>query len=197
MRAKHIKYNDNYYQVFILGVGACITHFLRSGLENTLSALFLNHRQELEAYLSRRLRDKETAADLAQETFVRFAEVAKRDGFAVDHARSYLFRTAHNLAIDYIRHNANGGRIRDEDYDLTLVEDRAPTPEAEADHQSELRHLQKLMQQLPERTREVLVLCRVQGKTYKQAARLLHISESSVQKHLAQAIAFAISRTQD
>ena len=43
-----------------------------------LKRLFLAHRRELQAYLTRRLRDREMAADLTQETFLRFAEQGSR-----------------------------------------------------------------------------------------------------------------------
>ena len=66
-----------------------------------MKELFLAHRRELQSYLTRKVRDGETAADLAQEAFLRFAEHGPTNGIA--HPRSYLFRTAHNLAVDHVR----------------------------------------------------------------------------------------------
>ena len=66
-----------------------------------LKRLFVAHRREVQAYLTVRLRDREMAADLTQETFLRFAEQGARS--AVLHDRSYLYRTAQNLAIDHLR----------------------------------------------------------------------------------------------
>ena len=39
-----------------------------------LKRLFLAHRREIQAYLTERLRDADLAADLTQETFLRYAE---------------------------------------------------------------------------------------------------------------------------
>jgi hypothetical protein len=57
--------------------------------------LVLAHRRELHAYLTEKLRDCETAADLTQETFLRFAEQGRST--AILHDRAYLYRTVHNL----------------------------------------------------------------------------------------------------
>ena len=53
----------------------------------------------------------------------------------------------------------------------------------------ELEHLEALLARLPERTRDVFMLCRVEGMTHKETARYLRISTSSVQKHMAMALA--------
>ena len=72
-----------------------------------LKGLFLAHRRELQAYLTETLRDADTAADLTQETFLRYAEQRQGDGAMVIHERAYLYRTARNLAIDQSRRLAH------------------------------------------------------------------------------------------
>lgn len=69
----------------------------------TLKGLFLAHRRELHAYLTDKLKDADTAADLTQEAFLRYAEQDAGANPAIVHGRSYLYRTAHNLAIDHVR----------------------------------------------------------------------------------------------
>lgn len=151
-----------------------------------LKRLFLTHFRELQAYLTERLRDPEVAADLTQETFLRYAE--RGGDAAIVHERSYLYRTAHNLAVDHIRQNASRRTDALAPEDMAHVPDEGPSVEAAASARQELERLRALIGDLPERTRRIFVLNRIEGLTYAQVARRMGISESSVQKHLAAAL---------
>jgi len=156
--------------------------------------LFLRHRRELQAYLTRKLRDGEVAADLTQEAFLRFAEQGRGGAVAVVHARSYLYRTAHNLAVDHVRRRQRERTDVVASDDLAGFADERPSPERTASAQSEVTATRDALLELPARTREIFVLVRIQGLTYSEAARRLSISDSSVQKHLARAIKHVMQR---
>ena len=163
-------------------------------MEKDLKALFLAHRRELQAYLTEQLRDADTAADLTQETFLRYAELHQNGEASVLHDRSYLYRTAQNLAIDHRRRRARQKTDTiDRDALTRLPEDR-PSPENEADARRKLERLRSAIRELPERTRQVFVLGRLEGLSHREIARRLGISESSVQKHLAKALQRSMQR---
>jgi RNA polymerase sigma-70 factor (ECF subfamily) len=155
-----------------------------------LRGLFLAHRRELEAYLTDRLRDREIAADLVQETFLRFTE----QGAAVIHDRAYLYRTAHNLAVDHVRRRHRQRTETAPHEALAHIPEERPGPEAVAVARQRLDDLRAAVLELPARTREVFVLNRVEGLTYAQVAARMAISESSVQKHLARALSHVMRR---
>ena len=69
-----------------------------------------------------------------------------------------------------------------------------PSPEDAADSRLQLERLHALVQELPRRTQEIFVLNRIEGLTHAEVARELSICESSVQKHLALAIAHLTHR---
>lgn len=148
------------------------------------------HFREVHAYLTERLRDPETAADLAQETFLRYAERATDAG--VIHDRSYLYRTAHNLAVDHVRQLASRRTDAVSPEDMAHLPDTSPGVEATAAARQELDRLRGLIATLPDKTRRIFVLNRVHGLTHAQVAQRLGISESSVQKHLASALAHVL-----
>ncbi len=162
--------------------------------DKDIRALFLAHRRELQAYLTHKLRDGETAADLTQEAFLRFAEQGRDGSAAISQPRSYLYRTAHNLAVDHIRRQR---RERTDPCPPTTWL-RSPTiaqsPERVANGQSDMAAMREALLELPERTRQVFVLTRIDRLTYADAAIRLNISDSSVQKHLAKAIAHVMKR---
>lgn len=152
-----------------------------------LEKLFIQHSPALQRYLLGKKCTPSLAADLVQETFLRIAQL---DNFErILGSPAYLFRVAHNLMIDH--HRRYGEKRFDSDptaFFDTLV-DEASSPEAQALGALELEHLEALLARLPERTRDVFMLCRVEGMTHKETARYLRISTSSVQKHMAMALA--------
>lgn len=159
---------------------------------NDIKELFLAHRRELQNYLTRKLRDGETAADLAQEAFLRFAEHGPTNGIA--HPRSYLFRTAHNLAVDHVRREQRNRTDPVAAEELAEVADERATPDRTTEARDELARTREALLELPERTRQVFALTRLEGLTYAVVAKRLQISDSSVQKHLAKAIKHVMKR---
>lgn len=151
--------------------------------------LFLAHRRELHAYLTDKLRDSETAADLTQEAFLRYAEQDANGGSAtVLNGRSYLYRTAHNLAVDHVRSRARHRTESAAHDEFASIADDRPSQEDEADARQKLDRLREVVAELPERTRQIFVLNRIEGLSYTETAERLGVSESSVQKHLAKAL---------
>lgn len=157
-----------------------------------LKRLYLMHGRAVQDYLTHKLHDSATAADLAQETFLRVAQAG--DDTAIRDDRSYLFRTAHNLAIDHIR------RVRrrrtdhvDSEQLAQFADDRVPLDEAVASRHM-LSRLQDIVAELPERTRRIFILVKIEELTYAETAARLGVSESAVQKHLAMALAHAVQR---
>lgn len=160
----------------------------------TLKGLFLAHRRELQAYLTDKLKDADTAADLTQETFLRYAEQGSTNNAAVSNGRSYLYRTAHNLAVDYVRQKTRQKTEVASHDDMADVADDRPSQEDEADARQKLDRLRSIVAELPERTRQIFVLNRIEGLSYAETAERLGISESSVQKHLAKALLHVTKR---
>lgn len=151
--------------------------------------LFQRHRRELHIFLTRKLRDRETAADLTQETFVRMAEqLQRRPERPITHSRSYLYRTASNLAVDHVRRQQRNPNDVCDTNDLPEIPDDLQVPERMIGGRQQLDRVAEAMTRLPPMTREVFHLTRVQGLKYREAARQLGVSESTVQKHLTAAL---------
>lgn len=155
----------------------------------------MRHRRELHTYILGKLRNADMAADLTQETFLRFAEQQRDNPAAViTHSRSYLYRTAHNLIIDHVRQQQRSKTDSVPTEALLEVVDESPSPEQVTSGKHELALAQAALLELPERTRQVFRLVRLEGMTYSEVAIRLEISDSSVQKHLAKAIKHVMQR---
>jgi RNA polymerase sigma factor (sigma-70 family) len=64
-----------------------------------------------------------------------------------------------------------------------------PSPEQQLEFREEIALVAQSLAQLPERTREVLILRRVEGLSQQETADRLHISIKTVEKHMALGVA--------
>lgn len=137
-------------------------------------------------YFDKRGVRKMDLEDSVQEVFAR---LSRREGFSgLGGLQEYLFETASNVAVDYHRHWSSLRRAGEHDeYDDAVhgVEDFSP----ERIHagKEELQALFKALLELPERTRNIFVLFRLEKMQKPEIARRLGLSLSAVEKNLVRA----------
>lgn len=148
-------------------------------------AIFREYGQALQSYLRRKVRSRETAEDLMQETFAR-VYAAGNDELASP--RNFLFRTAHNLAVNYQRdiRNARTDAVADVEA-LGIVHDSA-LPEDALRWREELALLERVIGSLPPQCRQVFILQKLELRSHQEIADELGIAVSTVEKHIAKAV---------
>jgi RNA polymerase sigma-70 factor (ECF subfamily) len=149
--------------------------------------LFQSCAQDLLRLLTRRVACPHTAADLVQDAFVKV--INADTGVEMRDARSYLFRTAINLANDHGRRQRVAPVSTMPDEFLIGIADPAPSPERDAAAREEMRRLQQAIDRLSPRCREVLVLARVMGLTCAEIGARLGISPKTAFTHLTKGLA--------
>ena len=163
-----------------------ISEYMALEHHHNVERLFRSQQMRLRTYLNTYVGNQDTAADLVQETFLRFME--KSDGTRINSAISYLYRIAANLAMDHLRREKRHQTKRMVPEQLAYAVANTPQPDKVTDTREKIERLRSAVQELPALTRQVLVLCRLQFLTYAEVATKLGISESSVQKHLTKAL---------
>lgn len=153
--------------------------------EPGMSALFLLHQKDLMQFLTYKVRCAETAADLAQETYLRIAH--HPDAGNIENMRAYLFRIANNLALDYLRsqtrqNKRDAGPVTE---DFICLQPEPDT--ALSDHQ-QLEFLEQIIYDLPPKCRAVFLMSRVEGKSYTEISNELAISPRTVESHMRKAL---------
>src|SRR5258708_7499952 len=116
--------------------------------------------------------------DLVQEAFARVL-AAHRLG-KVRNAKSYLFATARNAALDLFRHNRNvtiTSLVNEEQ--LSVIEDKPSAAETLCDAQ-DFEILRKAIDALPARCREIMTLQKLHGLSDREIAERLGISVNTV-----------------
>lgn len=124
--------------------------------------------------------------DIVQETYVRICQLDNHD--SIQQPKSFLMKTARNLAFDHLKKAetrlAEG--VEDESAYHVSQEREIDDTFEQAASSEEFGHFCEAVRQLPVQCRRVFVLKKVYGYSQKEIARELEISESTVEKHIAQ-----------
>jgi len=136
-----------------------------------IDRIYDEHAQALFAFLMNLTRDEADTRDLLQELFIKIARNPDLlDG--VREQRAYLFRLAHNAAIDLMRRRET--RVRNhEQFGIETIELFAPSDNP--DEQTFRRALTDALSQLPPDQRAVVHLKLWENQTFDQIATALNI----------------------
>lgn len=157
-----------------------------------LLAAYLERRDDLIRFFTRRLQSSAAAEDLVQDIYLRIATVAP--GVDVRNAAGYLYRLGSNLMLDKIRGErrraARDHSWRDSHRTLLGVEEVSEDPAA--DHvlaaRQRLEAVVSIVRDLPEQTQRVFRMHKFEGQSHAEVAQTLGISRSAVEKHCMAAL---------
>jgi RNA polymerase sigma factor (sigma-70 family) len=152
---------------------------LRSGSDAAFEAIVARYRAALLRYCARRL-PHDRAEDAVQQTFTRAYE-AIRESDSEMHLRAWLYRVAHNAAIDLLRDKS------DHHTELDPEIDGVERPDQAFERRERLRTVVEAVGQLPPRQRDALVLREMGGQSYAEIASELGVSDAGVRQLLVRA----------
>lgn len=142
------------------------------------------HWRDLVRFLTRRLKCEATAEDLAQDAYLRMLQSAQ----PIVNARAFLFHVGANLANNHRRLERRRAELRAEIHDLLSGSCEEALGERNAMAAERLRVIAAVLPTLPDRTREILLLSRLEGLSSREIGRRLGISGTAVEKHLQKAL---------
>lgn len=153
-------------------------------LQTAVHSLYAQHHNWLCGWLKKRLGCSENAADLAQDTFIRVLTLRK--AAELREPRAYLSSIARSLMIDLFRR-----RALEQAYLETLAATPEPvaiSPETRALILETLMEIDRLLDGLGSRTREIFLLSQLDGLSYVEIGRRLNVSVNTVKKHAVRAL---------
>ncbi|KAG1435614.1 hypothetical protein G6F57_021044 [Rhizopus arrhizus] len=149
-----------------------------------IETLYGDHHGWLRGWLRKKLGNAGDAADLAHDTYVRI--IAAGTTPQPEQSRRYLTQLANGLLIDlYRRRNIEAAYL---DAVACLPEAQAPSEEARALVLEALVEIDTILHKLPAKVRMALLLCKLDGLSYRDIAERLNVSVSSVEKYVAAAL---------
>lgn len=157
-------------------------------LERTALRLFDEYRRPLLRYVMSLGLAQPDAEDVVQDVFVALFRHL-RCGGSRSHLTAWLFQVAHNLGIRYRRRSQRRWwLLRAAMPSASDPVDPGQDPEARMADIEQQRRWQRVIQAMPERDRQC-VLLRAEGHTYRGIATALNVSLGAVAKSMARALA--------
>lgn len=172
--------------LLICGLGVVLSNSgFAVSAESSVDNLYREHQPWLRQWLRRKVGCAETAADLAQDTFLRI--ITKPYFFeSALNARAFLSKVANGLCIDLWR------RQQIEQAWLETLACRpqleVPSPEVQLLMIEALCRVDAMLCNLPEKVATAFLLAQVEGLTYREIALQLGVSERMIKKYMAQAM---------
>jgi len=143
-------------------------------------------------WLTQKLGDPDAARDVAQSVFLRVWAFAENS--IVENPRALLFKTAGNLALNELkRRNRFTSRhvepgTTSENDPLHNVASSSPSPEKQTSLREDVSITMAAINALPDRLRRAFIMNRFDGRSYKEIAELMNVSESSIEKYMIEAL---------
>jgi RNA polymerase sigma-70 factor (ECF subfamily) len=159
------------------------------GLEDQIRELVDELYDPLLRYLTLLSWDPGASEEIAQEAFLRLHQEILQ-GARIGSAKNWLFRVAHNLAIDRARSSKPEHSLSDEDVSRRVEQQFGrvlPDPESLLLERERMRRLHRAVNALPTQQRHALYLRR-EGFRYREIAAILGMGETTVIDHVRRAV---------
>jgi len=157
-----------------------------------MTALNEAFRAPLTRYFARRVRNAADVEDMVQEVFERL--IKRGDIGSVEMVGAYVFETASTVFTDRFRRRSVRHADEHDEFDDNLHGDVYFSTERVVIGRERLASATTALLELPERTRQIFVLRRLEGMSYLDIEARLGISVSAIEKHMQRAIAHLTSR---
>ena len=164
----------------------------KQGDQGAFEQLVLDNQNKVYALALRMVNDREEAADLAQEAFVKAWQGMKsfqgESSFA-----TWIYRLTANLCIDWLRRQKRREGVEpavsldDESSGWAEPADRDSDPQLVLEKSERGRALARGLDRLPEWQRQALVLRELSGLSYQEIGQALDIDLGTVKSRIARA----------
>lgn len=164
----------------------------QQGDTQALAAIYDCCHGAMYAYVYRRVGDVEAARDLTSELFHRFLEALHKGNGPDHHVRAWLYRSAHNLVVDFYRRQQHRQHLPLNESLLSGNEN----PAAAAEVALETERVRCAFRLLTDEQQQVLALKFLQGLSNEEVAQVMdkpvgavkalqHRGLKALQRHLA------------
>lgn len=143
--------------------------------------VYQSYAKDVKRFLLFKTQDSALAEDILQEAFVKLWDNCEKVEFAK--AKSFLFTVANNLFLNIKKHE----QVKRKYQQNFVSRVNKENPEFILQEKEFLIKLEKAINNLPDKQKEVFLLNRMEKKKYKEIAEMLNISVKAVEKrmHLA------------
>lgn len=150
-----------------------------NGDEYALSLLIEKHQSKIYGFIYSKVSDKDITDDIFQDTFMKVIRTLKSNSYNEEGKfLPWVMRIAHNLIVDYFRNNKKMPIQRDTgDFSVfSVLQDGSPNIEAQIIDLQIENDLKKVIEELPEDQKQVLVMRIYQDLSFKEISEITGVS---------------------
>ncbi|MEJ7736913.1 MAG: sigma-70 family RNA polymerase sigma factor [Chitinophagaceae bacterium] len=157
---------------------------LKAGDKLAFTRFYEMYSRPLYLNLLKLLKSEPAAEEILQDIFLIIWE--KREAISINFSiKSYMFRIAENKTRDFFRKLKRDRKLHD--YIREVSSGEYAEVEDKILHTEETILLNKAIENLPSRRKQVFYLCKIQGKSYHEVSCILGISTSTINDHVVKA----------
>jgi RNA polymerase sigma-70 factor (ECF subfamily) len=167
-------------------------HDALAGSNEVLAHRSQTLRAALTRFFQRHVRDSSEADDLVQEVFLRVVRRGHCD--QLEHLDGYIFQTAASVLQDRARRRKT--RLSDQHvpFEPELHAGAEFAPDQSLMAREGLMAASLILLELPEQTRRIFILRRLEELSYQEIGLRFGLSVSAVEKHMLRAVRHLVSR---
>jgi len=158
---------------------------LSQGDEAAFNAVYLSYSKPMYLRMMHLVKNADVVDELLQELFIKLwinrATLDTEKSF-----QSYMYTVAQNLVYNYFRKVASDQRLIQSLLENGLEHYINGEDLLEKKQASQL--FQQAIEQLSPQRKQVFSLCKIEGKSYEEASRILGISKATVNSHMTKSI---------
>jgi len=150
-----------------------------AGDESALATLINRHQSKIYGFIFSKIADRDLTDDIFQDTFIKVIKTLKSNSYNEEGKfLPWVMRIAHNLVIDHFRRNKKMPMFREtEEFSIfSIMTDHSQTIENKMISDQVEKDLKKLIEELPEDQKEVLVMRIYQDLSFKEISELTGVS---------------------
>jgi len=150
-----------------------------SGDESALATLIQRHQSKIFGFIYSKVNDRDLSDDIFQDTFIKVIKTLKSQSYNEEGKfLPWVMRIAHNLVVDHFRKAKKMPLQRETDeYSVfNFMTDNGLNIEVQMISDQVASDLTKLLDELPEDQKEVLVMRMYQDLSFKEIAELTGVS---------------------
>jgi RNA polymerase sigma-70 factor (ECF subfamily) len=159
---------------------------IKNGNIKAFEQLFRDLYAPLCGFAQKIVEDKDKAEELVQDVFYKLWKNKNNLNIRVS-LKSYLYKSVQNSCLLTIQHN----KVK-EKYKAHIISTKdssnVKTPEKELETKELHEKINKTMEELPERCREIFYLSKYEGLKYREIAEKLSISQKTVEANISKAL---------
>lgn len=153
---------------------------------DSFNELYICYAPRVKAFVFALLKDREEARDITHDIFMKIWN-RRNDLRNISDLSAYIFRMAKNAVLDFFEHSMVDARYRD------MVSDSSEILSADLSDLISAEELAILIQmaieKMPPRRKEIFIMHRFKGLTYKEISERLGISPKTVENQISAALA--------